>query len=49
MIYMHICRCGEIGRRTGLKIQRGRPRAGSTPAIGTKKRAFALFFIKKSR
>ena len=26
---------GEIGRRKGLKIPRGKPRAGSTPASGT--------------
>lgn len=29
------CRSGEIGRRTGLKIQQGQPYAGSTPASGT--------------
>ena len=27
---------GEIGRRKGLKIPRGKPRAGSSPAPGTK-------------
>ena len=26
---------GETGRRTGLKIQRGRPRVGSIPTSGT--------------
>ncbi len=26
---------GETGRRKGLKIPRGQPRAGSTPAPGT--------------
>ena len=26
---------GEIGRRKGLKIPRGQPRSGSTPAPGT--------------
>ena len=26
---------GEIGRRKGLKIPRGKPRAGSIPAPGT--------------
>jgi hypothetical protein len=31
------CRSGEIGRRTGLKIQRGQPRVGSTPTSGTTK------------
>ena len=30
-----ICPGGEIGRRKGLKIPRGKPRAGSTPALGT--------------
>lgn len=29
------CPDGEIGRRKGLKIPRGQPRAGSTPAPGT--------------
>ena len=29
------CPGGEIGRRKGLKIPRGQPRAGSTPAPGT--------------
>ena len=29
------CLGGEIGRRKGLKIPRGKPRAGSTPARGT--------------
>jgi hypothetical protein len=29
------CRSGEIGRRTGLKIQRPRGHAGSSPASGT--------------
>ena len=29
------CRSGEIGRRTGLKIPRGRPRVGSIPTSGT--------------
>ena len=28
-------RGGEIGRRAGLKIQWGQPRAGSSPALGT--------------
>jgi hypothetical protein len=31
------CRSGEIGRRTGLKIPRGKTRAGSIPASGTTK------------
>ena len=29
------CPGGEIGRRKGLKIPRGQPRAGSIPALGT--------------
>ena len=29
------CPGGEIGRRKGLKIPRGQPHAGSTPAPGT--------------
>jgi hypothetical protein len=28
------CRGGGIGRRTGLKILGGQPRAGSIPALG---------------
>jgi hypothetical protein len=37
---------GEIGRRTGLKIQRGQLCAGSIPAQGTKKNEFygSFFF-----
>ena len=30
-----ISQCGEIGRRSGLKIHRNLFRAGSSPAIGT--------------
>ena len=30
-----VCRGGETGRRTGLKIQRGKLHAGSIPALGT--------------
>ena len=33
------CGRGGTGRHTGLKILRGRPRAGSTPAVRTIKRA----------
>ena len=33
------CRSGEIGRRRGLKIPRGKTRAGSIPASGTTKTA----------
>ncbi len=29
-------RSGETGRRAGLKIQWGQPRAGSSPASGTR-------------
>ena len=29
------CRSGEIGRRSGFKIRRAKPRAGSSPAFGT--------------
>ena len=29
------CPGGEIGRHKGLKIPRGQPRAGSSPALGT--------------
>ena len=31
-------RGGGIGRRKGLKIPRGKPRAGSIPALGTRLR-----------
>ena len=33
--YTFLSRSGEIGRRTGLKIPRGKTRAGSIPASGT--------------
>ena len=45
-----IRRCGEIGRRNGLKIRRGQLRAGSTPASGTTSEWTALhsdFYCKK--
>ncbi len=32
---LRTCPGGEIGRRKGLKIPRGQPRAGSIPALGT--------------
>ena len=40
------CRCGETGRRKGLKIPRSNIRAGSNPASGTKKAGFStcLFY-----
>ena len=34
-----ICRRGGIGRHKGLKIPRNKPRTGSSPVAGTKKRA----------
>ena len=33
--HIFLSRSGEIGRRTGLKIPRGKTRAGSIPASGT--------------
>ena len=30
--------CGGIGRRKGLKIPRGQPRAGSSPATSSKEK-----------
>ncbi len=44
-IILPIRRSGEIGRRTGLKIQRPRGHAGSTPASGTieKIRLYGIF------
>ncbi len=30
------CRCGEIGRRKGLKIPRWQHRTGSSPVTGTR-------------
>ena len=33
-----ICRCGGIGRRSGLKIRRGKPCEGSSPSTGTTRR-----------
>ena len=53
--------CGGIGRRKGLKIPRGQPRAGSSPATSSKVkvrettilRRFSYFFVcheaKRSR
>lgn len=37
VVRMPICPNGGIGRRTGFKIQRSKIRAGSIPALGTKK------------
>ena len=42
-----IRRCGEIGRRKGLKIPRSNIRAGSSPAIGTIRRLRLLVAIKQ--
>ncbi len=36
---------GETGRRKGLKIPRGKPRAGSSPAPGTTTSAKAEVFL----
>jgi hypothetical protein len=36
VVHYTSCRDGGTGRRTGLKIQRWRQRAGSIPAPGTK-------------
>ena len=43
------CPGGGIGRRKGLKIPRGQPRAGSSPAPGTTSRILILvsFFQDK--
>ncbi len=35
ILHLHICRCGGIGRRAGLKIRWGQLRVGSTPTTGT--------------
>ena len=44
---MNKCRCGETGRRKGLKIPRCNNRAGSNPASGTKKgRFYDLPFLR---
>src|SRR5690606_10649105 len=40
------CPGGETGRRKGLKIPRGRPRAGSSPAPGTTRSAHATTMEK---
>ncbi len=37
--------CGGIGRRKGLKIPRGQPRAGSSPATSSKNPAEMLDFL----
>ena len=36
MLVNKVCRGGGIGRHKGLKIPRGKPRAGSSPALGTR-------------
>ena len=44
--------CGGIGRRKGLKIPRGQPRAGSSPATSTEKGmalSFLFLFMWESR
>ena len=35
MLYYHLRRCGEIGRRAGLKILWSKIRVGSSPTTGT--------------
>ena len=50
MQYNHLlCPGGGIGRHKGFKIPRGKPRAGSSPALGTIKTLKSLSFdeIKK--
>ena len=42
------CRRGETGRRTGLKIPRGRPHDGSIPSAGTTCKG-ALFLLLKGK
>ena len=37
ILYKLTCRCGEIGRRKGLKIPRWQQRTGSSPVSGTTK------------
>ena len=52
MLAIIMRRCGGIGRHKGLKIPRGRPRIGSSPISGTKKRevmSFALFLFYEKR
>ena len=39
-------RSGEIGRRTGLKIPRGKTRAGSIPASGTTLKTAQLIAVR---
>lgn len=47
VVHYTSCRDGGTGRRTGLKIQRWRQRAGSIPAPGTTLSCF--FNINSSR
>ena len=44
-----LCRCGGIGRRSGLKIRWGKPRTGSSPVTGTKQLISAKGFTSMSR
>ena len=39
--------CGGIGRRKGLKIPRGQPRAGSSPATSSKGIRESVFLFSK--
>ncbi len=44
--------CGGIGRRKGLKIPRGQPRAGSSPATsskGTCVKACSFYILENNR
>ena len=41
------CWCGGIGRRKGLKIPRGQPRAGSSPATSSKLRMGETFILQR--
>ncbi len=47
VLYCPPCQSGEIGRRTGFKIPRGQPHAGSIPASGTNERlrGYSLFAV----
>jgi hypothetical protein len=48
VVHYTSCRDGGTGRRTGLKIQRWRQRAGSIPAPGTTLRVILKVFLNKS-
>ena len=49
MQYNHLlCPGGGIGRHKGFKIPRGKPRAGSSPALGTIKTLKSLYLSVKA-